>query len=73
MAIATYDVAWEFEIVISARDVEWTMSVSGRELVDCLEAVRGREVPVAIAWVATFGFLGQGGKKTGRRKGGVDR
>lgn len=48
------------------RSVEGTRRMGGRKVVDRLEAVGGREVPVAIAWVAEFGFLSQRGMRMER-------
>ena len=59
MAIAVCDAAWEPEMIIVARDVEGAGSMCSGEVADRLEAVRGREVPVAETWFSALSFLGQ--------------
>ena len=73
MAIAVCDAAWEPKMIIFARDVEGAGSISRGEVVDRLEAVRGREVPVAETWVSALSFLGQKSMERERGKGGVLR
>ena len=60
-------------MIIFARDVEGAGSIGRGEVVDRLEAVRGREVAVGEWWVSALSFLGQKSMERGRGKGGVFR